>query len=259
MGGACESTKPSTMKQAILHSTLLACAAGCVVAASASDITYTGGRADLTYYYDSGSDTWDIVFRAVGDAQATGLTSQADQTRFGASPSDFNFDSLTVQLWRPAVLELNERPYYASLISDPDGGPDLGIRTRLREDAETDQFTEVTISLNLADSILPANAEFSMFAFDPFGDPIVKYETAAGKLSETWDVWGHTHWHWGFSELGEYTLAFDVQGILPDASLSSLGATALKFEVVPEPTTWMLLALGAMGLMAFRRRAPRRS
>lgn len=251
--------KPGTVKKAVLRITLVAIAAGCVVAASASDITYSGGGGDLTFFYDSGSDAWDIVFREKGDTQATGLTSQADQSRFGASPSDFNFNSLTVQLWQPGLLTLNERLYYSSLISDPAGGPDLGVRTRLREDSETDQFSRVTISLNLPNSTLPANADFAMFGFDPFGDPIVRYETAAGKLSEDWGVWGHTHWHWGFSKPGDYALAFDVQGVLPDESLSSFGATLITFQVVPEPTTWVLLTLGAIGLMAWRRRAPGQS
>jgi surface-anchored protein len=237
----------------------LAAAAMLPASAHAQSVQLTGGGADLTFYYHSPTDTWDTVLRAKGDTVATGLTQQANQSRFGSAAGDWSFSSLNVQVSEPARIDLNARSYYVTPIlslnpSSPD--PDLGLRTRLREDASTDQFTRVTLSLDLSQSVMPAGADVALFTPGSFGDFNVRLETASGKTSTEWEVWGHSHWHWGFSEPGDYSLAFNIQGERADASLSSIGSTTVGFQVVPEPSALALLGFGmGAGWLLLRRRS----
>jgi surface-anchored protein len=70
---------------------------------------------------------------------------------------------------------------------------------------------------------------------------------------------GHIHYNWGFSAPGTYT--FDMQASYTDpvAGLLQSPIETYTFQVVPEPSTWVLAgtaALGAIGLgRRFRHRA----
>lgn len=219
-------------------------------------IDYTGGRADLTFYYEDSSDSWDVVFRS-SSPHVTGLTSQANQDRFGSAATDFQFDTLQVRMQQPEQVALNGREYWVSpiLSLNPDSpDPDLGFRTRLRNSEGEDQFTSVALSLNLANSSMPEGAQFALFAPGSLGEILIRFETAEGITTADWEVWGHSHWHWGFSELGDYSLAFDIQGEFADGSFSSMGSTLVGFQVIPEPATYALLGLGCVGLLWVRRR-----
>lgn len=239
---------------------LVACAA--VVAGAVSHaqvIDFHAGGADMNIFYDGAQDKWDVVFRAKADTVATGLTVQADQVRHGAAATDFRFDTLNVIINQPLLAQAGARSYFIT----PALGqtyvnaqePDLGVRTRLRTDAVTNQFTTFTMTLDWANSVRPTGAEFALFQFDAFGGPVFAYETAADNLARNWPVWGHTHWHWGFSELGNYTLAFNLQGELPGGGLSSIGTAMVNFEVIPEPATVAVFAgLAAIVFILLRRR-----
>ena len=85
-------------------------------------------------------------------------------------------------------------------------------------------------------------------------------DSANSQLTANFVNFGHFHRNWGFSQSGEYALAFDVQGV--GGTYGSTAGTAsfvLGFNVtaIPEPSSLTLIAAGA-GLVAcrFRRRPP---
>lgn len=234
--------------------------------ATAQNIVFSGGGADLTFFYDSDEDTWDTVFRSKDDTVATGLTNPygTPPGGVGGSANDFRFDTLTVSLTQPGTFELNSINYF---ITPASGGffasssqPDLGIRTRLREgDPAVDQFDNFRMTLDWANSTfnggaIPTGVEFAMFTDDGFGSPVVNYETAASDFVHDWPAWGHDHWHWGFSQPGEYNLAFTFQGINGGNPDSSIGSTSVQFDVVPEPAAGTLLLLAAALFFLARRK-----
>ncbi len=223
--------------------------------ASAQDIVWTAGGADFfTFFYDSGNDSWDVVFRTKASGTvATGLTNPygTPPGGVGESPRDYRFDTLTGIIDTPGHRVIHSMDYLVT-------GPtplDPGFRTRLREgDPAVDQFAAFRLELDWAASTRPQDAEFVMFNLDPFGAVNqVPYETATNQLSADWSVWDHWHWMFGFSEPGDYELVFDFAGLDGNGTVaSSYGTASVNFTVVPEPASLSLLALG--GILLFRTR-----
>ncbi|TVP79754.1 MAG: hypothetical protein EA353_05480 [Puniceicoccaceae bacterium] len=247
---------------------------------SVANINFTGGEGDLTFFYESQNGpggTWHSVFRnKPGNTSATGLdNSFGGFTGQVGGGADFTFASLTVQMIGLQTFNVNGTDYFifaanGSSIYD-EVGPDLGIRTRLRENEETlfgagatnaNQFDfdpdgdigfRMTLDMNAStfngvslDD--PGNtAAFALFGWTEFGDlGEVRYETGAGDITNDWSSWGHTHWHWGFSEVGDYTLVFDIEGIGGTYGASaSASQVAINFAV-PEPS----MAATIVGLVA---------
>lgn len=222
---------------------------------SAQDINFTEGSADITWFYDSTNDSWDVVFRNKGGTVATGLTSQYDGPPGGfGGGDDWNFDTLNVHVTNPLVKTLNGNQYYtAGAQVTPPGRPDLGIRIRLRElDGDgnaVDQFSDFRLELDWAASTKPMDAQFAMFNNE--GD-LIRYETADDILSSDWPISGHSHWNWAFSHLGDYNLVFNFQGIGGAYGPSSSGTVNVGFSVVPEPSS--VLMLMGTGIVLFGRR-----
>lgn len=65
---------------------------------------------------------------------------------------------------------------------------------------------------------------------------------------------GHAHYNWGFSAAGTYT--FDMQASYTDpvAGLLQSPVETYTFQVVPEPSTWILAGTAALGALGLRRR-----
>ena len=245
-----------------------------LAAGSASaTIIFTGGQGDLTFFYESAEDRWDIVFRDKGATQASGLNNPYSGFTgiVGADSGDNNFSTLRVNISSAPVQIVNGIGYLvspangSSIYSDSSTNPDLGMRFRLRENevalgnpegsTTANQFDNVRLTLDWTNSTRPAGAEFALFGWDAFGSPAsVLYETADGNFSHDWGNWGHTHWHFGFSEVGDYSLVFDVEGIGGTYGASAGSSqVVLNFNVVPEPST-ALLGMFAMGALGLRRR-----
>ncbi len=238
----------------------------------AATIDFTADQADLTFFYNSGNDTWDTVFRSKGNTVATGLTDPytGPPGGVGGSAGDYNFTTLNVALTSGVTEVVNSIQYYISPASGSDytasNQPDLGIRTRLREldGLDTiDQFAEFGFRMTLtAASAAALNGDFILFKPDGLGDFEVLYSTAANNLQHDWASWGHTHWNWGFSEPGSHTLTFEFQGLGGEYGPSSIGSVDLNFTVVPEPSqaVWIagLLAIGIAIALRRVRRCPLR-
>ncbi len=263
---------------------LLAFAGGFGLASAEADIVLTGGGADINWFYESGGDpnepgTWHNVFRNKGSTQATGLSTQfADFTGSVGHGDDWEFDTLTVNLSLFTQLDVGGTDFY---ISSANGSPfladgstaDLGIRTRLREDevalgigtnTVANQFDNFRLSLNLSESTYngqalgTSGAEFAVISWDDFDNQDVLINTDANDLSHDFPNWGHTHYNYGFTELGEYSLVFDFEGVGGTyGDIAPAGESTLNFDVVPEPSTaaLVLLGLGFGGLLRKQRLA----
>lgn len=260
------------MKQSALTK-LVTILAGVWIATSSANatLTFTGGLADLTFYYDSPNDRWDVVFRNKGTTEATGNTNlYSGFTGIVGhdTTNDVTFNNLQINVSSAPLATVNSIGYFITPAngtgyqnnSNPDNGPivnqpDLGIRTRLREnqvaignglDTQANQFANMRLSLDWVNSTRPAGADFIMFKED-----VILYETATGNFSHDWASYDHTHWHFGFSEGGDYSLVFNIEGI--DGTYGASAATSqitLNFSVVPEPSSALLgmFTLAALGL-----------
>jgi|GEM_PF-2468366 len=254
----------------------------------ASNIVFEDEEGDLTFYYNSAANTWATVFRAKGTdgqpttTEATGLTapfngSSTPPTWNGivgnivpttnGNTGDYTFTTLTTEVNTATQVTLGAVNY---LVSSAEGSPflegagaDLGIRMRLREDqvamgtgadAAANQFASFNLTLNPAASTfnggsLVGNANVSLISWDAFNNPIALIDTATSTLTANFENYEHYHRNWGFSQYGNYALAFDLEGVGGTyGSSAAVGTTTLNFAVaVPEPGTVSLAALGLLG------------
>lgn len=265
------------MKSRIKHAVAAVLSGSFLALATANaSITFTGNQGDLTFFYESAADRWDIVFRDKGDTQASGLgvNMYGGFTGIvGSSSGDNTFTTLLVNVTSAVEQNLNGNDY---LITPANGStiytninqPDLGVRFRLREDEvelgnplgnpAANQFESARLSLDWDASTKPVGANFAMFGWDVSGNPAdVLYETASGNpadLTHDWGNWGHSHWHFGFSEEGDYSLVFNVDGIGGTyGGTDTPSQVTLNFSVVPEPSS-ALLGMVALAVATLRRR-----
>jgi hypothetical protein len=252
-----------------------------------SNIEWTAGSADLTFYYQSdannspASPEWHVVYRNKANTVATGNTTPFP-TFLGAvghSADDRIFSSITATVPTLQTAVVNGNSYWITAangstifnsFNNTAATIDFGLRTRLSENRSStgldigggiqdNQFASLRLTLNTTLSSMPAGANFTLFGWDTNSlDPIVadvRYDTSGVTplLSYDWSVWGHTHHHLGFSKVGTYHLVFDVEGIgglYGDSAPTS--QFSLTFQVVPEPATASLLVL-TLGALALRR------
>jgi len=269
------------------------------VPALAVPITFNGGGADLTFFYDSTANSWATVFRAKGTAgqpttsNATGLTAPFNETSTPATwagtvgnvvpaangnTGDYTFSSLTTN-----ILTATQRSVTATgttttttnyfVASAGSGSPlnpstptaDLGIRTRLRQNTTgtsssalvppaTNQFDSFNLTLNPAASTFNGNPLVGSGAFVSLlhwsgTSPVALIDSAAGLLTANFPNYEHEHRNWGFSQYGEYSLAFNLEGVGGTyGGTAEIGTTTLGFvAAVPEPSTVSLAALGLLG------------
>lgn len=255
----------------------------------ASNIVFEDDEGDLTFYYNSVANSWATVFRAKGTTgqptttEATGLTAPFNSTSIpptwtgivgnivaaaNGDTGDYTFTTLTTEVNTATQVPVGAVNY---LVSSAEGSPflegagaDLGIRMRLREnqvamgigaDAAANQFASFNLRLRPADSTfnggpLVGNANVSLINWDGGGNPIAQINTATGLLTANFGNYEHVHRNWGFSQYGNYALAFDLEGVGGTyGSTASVGTTTLNFAVaVPEPGTVSLAALGLVGV-----------
>jgi surface-anchored protein len=236
-----------------LKSLILASSIALLPAVAPAAINFSGGGADLTFFYDSQADSWATVFRAKGTAGqpttaiASGLTSAFNSTSTPATwtgivgnvvagtnghTGDYTFSSLTTSISTSTSILVGSTNYFVAAASGSpflaSGTADLGIRTRLREDevamgdidgnTESNQFDSFNLVLELGASTfngnaLDGNAHISLLFWDSFENPIALIDTANSSLTANFGNNAHVHRNWGFSEYGTYELVFDLQGV----------------------------------------------
>jgi len=236
----------------------------------AGNIQFNGGGADINFFYESAQDRWDVVLRNKGTTVATGLSPSNEYAGFTGIVGlgdDYTFSSLTTNIATSQTATVGSTTY---LISSATGSPlnatgnspDLGVRTRLREDfgsGVVQQFDDFNLTLNVGASTfngnpLAGNAHVSLLHWDLAENPVAMIDTATSQLTGTFENYDHVHRNWGFSEEGVYDLHFDISGVGGAyGATAGTGSFNMEFNVIPEPSTVMLLLAGAAGLIGSRK------
>ena len=87
-----------------------------------------------------------------------------------------------------------------------------------------------------------------------FSNPInTKNGVSSSDVLTVSSLGGHEHWNWAFSEAGEYTLNFQASGLL-SGTLFESAVESYAFNVIPEPTSSVLLLAGMVVIAAVRRK-----
>ena len=123
--------------------------------------------------------------------------------------------------------------------------PYLGIGL---EELEATDWVNGIVSLTLLNFTGPG--EFRLWQDDGFGGANDFVNTDGGALSFQLAAGSHTHYNWGFTELGTYELEWGISGEHATDGLQSGSATYTY--AIPEPSTAFLGGLGL--LISLRRR-----
>jgi len=136
---------------------------------------------------------------------------------------------------------LPETEQYAS----ENGTPFLGIGI---EELAPGDWVGGTVSLKLLSISGPG--DFLLWQDDGFGGANMFFDSAGDSF--TLAAGSHTHYNWGFTEKGIYELEFEISGNHVDDDFQSASGL-YTFQVIPEPTTTLLGAFGALALLRRRR------
>jgi surface-anchored protein len=236
------------MQKHSLTTSLLAASLAFTIAAPAHAVTLDGGHTDILPRYQAGTWTWTVVDENGDSFALDSILFRANLNSLQISPADPAFTP---------ILGAPCSPVWILPQSEQVGKLFLGI------DASTTGagvFTGNQVTLTLSGVSGPG--EFAMYSVGGLGIPTAFFNTrdglnpAADKISLN-SASSHSHFAWAFSEPGDYTLS-----VLPTATLAAgdvpIAGPAVQwnFQVVPEPGSAALLALGGLCL-ARRRRVAR--
>jgi surface-anchored protein len=122
----------------------------------------------------------------------------------------------------------------------------------------TEELTATDWLSNISLSVTGVNGpgEFSIWSVGSFGAPTLLVNSTDGLNSSdmlSLIPGSHGHFNLGFTAPGVYEVDFVASGThAADGVVTSAPAT-YRFEVVPEPSTWALMILGGIGLLALGR------
>jgi len=195
-----------------------------------------------TAYYLAGHGDFDIGFK--DDQLELHIHLHAGAVVDGnslAEDTTFDPDQLTVvvtetaeirrpegDLWEAAGVDVNE-PMWVLPQHGQEDLPAFGLST---DAIPPGVLVDDLVTLTLRHIHGPG--DFSLWESDAFGLPAFRLATHEQCLSVTLPVGQHSHYNWGFTTPGEYTLVFEVTGEL--AGGDYVAALAIyTFKVTEEP------------------------
>lgn len=213
---------------------------------------YTAGHADIGVGYEDGEfePHWHFGSGAVVD----GVTLTTD---LEAAPGEaYAYAGENTELSRPAGTQWDflgtaaGNSVWVLPQTQAAGMPFLGLASE-----ELDPLDwSGPIVFTLSDFSGPG--VFSLWQSDGFGGPIVSMTTLNGVSSADFYAMspgGHEHFNWGFTAPGTYNLTFLITGNhVSDGAVAS--EATFQIQVVPEPSSAALLALGMGAVVLLRRR-----
>lgn len=116
------------------------------------------------------------------------------------------------------------------------------------------------ITLTLSGFSIPSGAQFALYTTNLAGTTVVDriFSTFAPGSTDfsnsfTLTPGDHIHFQWGFTDQGSYTFDLTWSGTnVNDGFIST--QESFSVQVVPEPSTAVLLSFGTLGVLALRRR-----
>lgn len=250
----------------MLKRNLLPCLLACVVAvcgysndASAQD-SFTDGHGDIGIEYDAAEQElelhWHIEGGTVNDTFYDDQEFEADEVQAITNLLFFN-TTTGDPIGRPDGaawdgIGNNAGDFFWVLPQgDRAGTPFLGLASEEMGDP-TDWSNDGVGAITWEVSNWSGPGEFSIFQFGSTA-PNFFISTANDDLSFNFDVGGHDHFNYSFTELGTYDIEFTVTATHDTAGEISDTAN-FRFVAVPEPSSALILgALGLVGMVSRRR------
>jgi surface-anchored protein len=164
--------------------------------------------------------------------------------------SEYEPDELIVVLQEASTITLGPTTYYwlpeTEQDAEDNGVPFLGFGLE-----ELDPFDWVGGTVTLTLLSITGPGDFRLWQDDGFGGAIDFIDTDGGPMSFTLAAGSHTHFNWGFTDLGLHGLEWEISGEhLVDGYQSG---SATYFYSVPEPSSAILGLLGALAFIRRRR------
>ncbi len=227
---------------------------GVLCSSGLAALLYTGGHADIGVAYEGGE--LHLHFHAEG-AEIGGVGGVDGEFEPGeiiivapgcarrARPAGAMWDFLGVG---ESIWVLSEHAEHGDDHGHEHEAPFLGMGA---EELAAGIFVNDQVRLSLAGVVGPG--DFSVWQIGPLGEPVVFMASAdmGGTVPLMLTAGTHGHFNWGFTAPGLYEVTLLVEGYLLDGTLLAESGV-FAFQVVPEPTSLMLIGLGAWA--AFRRR-----
>ncbi len=243
-----------------LHRSLLTTvlASACLLASPAASLAqaiYTSGHGDIGAAYDAVAKEfephWHVHSGAVVDGSPLGADTEFETADLIARTQA----TRTSPTGLSSTLGVADGTLIYALGSSA-YQPNLGFGV---EELVPDDWDGV-ITLTLTSWSAPSGANFALYTTNLAGTSVVDrvfstFAPGATDLSNSFTMTpgDHVHFQWAFTEQGSYAFDFTWTGThVGDGAIATTGT--FNVEVVPEPSTYGLLALGALGLAWVLRR-----
>lgn len=209
-----------------VRAALLLLATSCHLLAQVTDLpTLTHDHADIGIAFAEGS--WDL------------------HVHDGTSDTEYEPSAVWLEVGPHALNPIPDSPVFAFL-GEP-GTPSwilpetdnhdllfLGLGT---EEIEPGTFHDDSVTLTLLNLTGPGH--FALYQTDPFGNPVVRMNSADG-ITEADSIQlgtgGHAHANWAFSAPGQYRITFQASATLaPDGQPTTSEAAEYLFTVSDQP------------------------
>jgi surface-anchored protein len=164
--------------------------------------------------------------------------------------SEYEPGDLIVVVPQSSTITVSSTNYYwlpeTETAAANNGTPFLGIGL---EELDPLDWVGGTVTLTLLSISGPG--DLLLWQDNGLGGANLFLDSANSMMGFNLNAGAHTHFNWGFTELGLYDLEFQISGEHVADGLQS-GSATYTF-MVPEPTTALLGAIGALGLLRRRR------
>ncbi|REK17417.1 MAG: PEP-CTERM sorting domain-containing protein [Planctomycetota bacterium] len=216
---------------------------------------YTSGHADIGVAYEGPNDLWPH-FHFGGNAQPPSLANdEVEPAEIVVIVPDNAVPRPAGAQWDFLGTPAGQPLWFLSQSSVP-GEPFLGIATEELDSA--DWVGNIDVALKSVASS-PAGSNFSLW-FTDIGGPNVQWATDDG-VPDTFSMptGTHAHYNFGFTKPGVYQLEIEFSGTHVTDGFQA-ASDIFTFNVVPEPSTWVMAAMALSGLacVSLRRRFAKR-